>query len=366
MGIKINGAGGGGGGGGTSSSFTDLGNSGSSITVTLSDEKIALLTLTANCTITLATPSGPLRATLLIETGASGGFVPTLSQVNWSNGTTPTWNTAIHKINKVELEYNSTTGWIGTATLGHGDDRYPFDPSSLSGLQLWVTTRDASTLPSALDNSAQSTWNDKSLNAYSFQQATGANQPIYHSSGFGTNSLPYLHLNGTTQYMQTTANVPASLTGDLNVTEFLVIQPEVSTSDQALCGWGAGNLSQGFGLYWHMASNGNFDVSTGGGTQTAFSSTLNTNPNLITVTKSAGAYSSTSACRINGASQTQGASSGTPNVAANPFGIGIWSNFPSSGHFQGKIAEWVVYNRVLSGTEITQIESYLNGIYSIF
>jgi hypothetical protein len=91
----------------------------------------------------------------------------------------------------------------------------PFDPSTITGLNLWLKA-DSLALS---DGAAVSAWADSSGHGYAVTQATGANQPIYKSAI--ANGKPVLRFNGTTQRLESsTAGVIPS--GTTAYTVFIV------------------------------------------------------------------------------------------------------------------------------------------------
>lgn len=76
------------------------------------------VTLNANCTFTLSGgAAGQLQTiTLIIRQSGGGGFIPTLpSSIKWPNGTPPTPNTVVGRIDKLVLQTSdSGTTYIGS------------------------------------------------------------------------------------------------------------------------------------------------------------------------------------------------------------------------------------------------------------
>jgi len=71
----------------------------------------------------------------------------------------------------------------------------PFDPSSISGLQLWLKA-DALALA---DNDPVTTWTDSSGLGHDYTQGTAANKPTYKTAIL--NGEPVIRLDGTNDYL---------------------------------------------------------------------------------------------------------------------------------------------------------------------
>jgi hypothetical protein len=351
-------------GGSTAPAEYNAGNSGSAITIDWDNGDNQILTLTANCTITFVHPVVGKNYRLVACQDSIGGrsIVWATPAINWGGGTVPTPTSTSRYCDYFQFYYD-VTGYIPTANLNHADMRYPFDPLQLSGCVMWASTQDASFLPGAVNGSPQATWNDRSASAYVLSQGTGANQGVYHSSGMGINSKPYLAFNGTTQFYQSTTNF--SLSGNAVFTIFVVCDSASAAHNQTPMGWGSSaGTATGAGMYFSSGSV--YTMAYSGGASYVTTANQGTGVQVITATKAAGAINTNSAMRVNGVALTGGSSSSnTPNITAGLFSIGEWANY-TGDHFQGKISEVIVYNRVLSGAEITQVESYLNTIYGAF
>jgi len=72
-----------------------------------------------------------------------------------------------------------------------------FSPSDLSGLKFWGKADAGINGGSPTDLDAVSLWSDQSGLGNDATQGTGVSQPIWHSSGFGSNSMPYLDFDGS-------------------------------------------------------------------------------------------------------------------------------------------------------------------------
>lgn len=242
-----------------------------------------------------------------------------------------------------------------------------FDFSSLPGYYFDLDPGDASSFPGGVfptTGSSIATIYDKAT-SYQLQQSTGANQPVWNSSGFGTKSKPYLSFNGTTQFLQSTTNFDGTnLTGDPLFTAFLVMKPASTAADIYPMGWGASSTLTESGPW--LAASGNYRW--GFGANDAVSTTpFTTNAVIFTARKfSAGAIDTTMDLRINGALLTLGASSSsTPNVSSGKITIGAWTGYTTQP-FNGKFARIIIYNGVLTPIQINTALAALNGIYGIY
>jgi lysophospholipase L1-like esterase len=97
--------------------------SGTAQTVNVSEYKFFNITLTGNCTVTLAGAVVGQRATVEItfKQDATGSRTVTFSPlVKWASGTAFTASTAANAIDKIKLDTDDGgTTWVGTFTKGH-------------------------------------------------------------------------------------------------------------------------------------------------------------------------------------------------------------------------------------------------------
>lgn len=257
-------------------------------------------------------------------------------------------------------------------------------PNNIGGLQLWLKAdagvfSDAGVTP-ATNGATVQQWNDQSGNGNNATQATAANRPTYQTGLPGFNSLPAITFNGATP--ATGSYLVNGYTGN-PVTAFIVHVSSVPT-----------NGLNTFPVYSLMMSG----TSTGGAPNGAYAIFSLSGQNTGTVLGNAG-YALTSATTNfvsamqpavnvldilgvqNGASASfnlmrqdiQGATtafSGTPATVSLPIIGNFWSNATggtlyANGGFKGQIVEIVVYNRVLTALEYSQVLTGLQNKWGI-
>lgn len=102
--------------------FHDTGNSGATITIDLANGNVQKVTLTANCTITLASPaSGSYRSLLLyvFQDGVGSRTVTWPGSVKWGTPGLPILSTGASKMDKILLDtVDGGVTWYGAAGPG--------------------------------------------------------------------------------------------------------------------------------------------------------------------------------------------------------------------------------------------------------
>jgi hypothetical protein len=229
--------------------------------------------------------------------------------------------------------------------IGHGTSVYysdagggDFAPSGLSGLQLWLDGADEAT--KTLNGANVSAWADKSGNGRNATQATPANQPTNVSGG-----APSAGVSGvaaTNKFMTLT-----SLSLGTAATIAVVCTAQVTAAGYV---WSNGVGSNGL-LSNHVAT-GDLEWYNTPDRQ-KYADDPVTNNRYRTVTTQANGVSLVG--RSNGAQVF----SVVPAVALSSIAtIGAATTGPASP-YRGVIHEIIIYNRVLSAGEITQLETYL-------
>lgn len=102
--------------------FLDVGNSGTSETITWANGNKQKMTLTGNCTVTLTAPSAAQSANLtfmLIQDGTGSRTVTWPSTVKWPGGVAPTLSTGAGDIDIINMFY-SGTNYYSAALLDFG------------------------------------------------------------------------------------------------------------------------------------------------------------------------------------------------------------------------------------------------------
>lgn len=232
------------------------------------------------------------------------------------------------------------------------------DPSSLTGLAVWLDSDDAASITLASGKVSQ--WSDKSGNARHFAQATSGYRPTVAANAI--NSRDAVLFDGVDDFLSCSAAYTAR-------TIFIVGKYADSAPNQY-----AGFLACRDGTVSSPsdkvspASDSNIVLGTAG-----------------TNTKVAGSGSA-SACRVNGVDQTVATYndevSGGISVGTNPFVLVHVDTGALTGtkdfaigadvktaigtrHLDGYIASVVIYDRVLSSAEIVQVETYLMSRWGV-
>lgn len=222
-----------------------------------------------------------------------------------------------------------------------------------SGLQLWLKADGnlwqdtGGTTPATADGTAVARWDDASSGANNATQATGANMPILKTGAVG--GKPVLRFDGTNSFMST------ALTSFLQpVTIFSVSQGTSVVTQNTWTGSTVdGGLQYRHGGVQEILAQGVASLGHGN-----FGLVANT-WYVHTVTFDAGGAIN---FYINGASD---GSTSTAQALTNGGTVVIGESGRGNERLAGDIAELVIYNRVLTGAELTSVTSYLQGKYGI-
>lgn len=234
-----------------------------------------------------------------------------------------------------------------------------FDPSVISGLQIWVKADAGITLNSG----NVSIWANQSNSgsSYNFTQSASTAQPLYVQNGI--NGLPSVRFNGTNQTLYQSVNriytagqltffvcMKIENTGLLSVLGSQFFERDINGSGAIM--YGLYGQSSGYAVtgYDH------------GGEQVVVS-------NNLTIDK----WYIISNQNINGQSSVfyrNGVNIGTANGSDS----NIFQNIGSSRNYtntmdmflNGDISEILIYNAALSSNNITNVNNYLNAKYGIY
>lgn len=228
------------------------------------------------------------------------------------------------------------------AGAGSADARYAGDPLRFSG----IIERHRSELGITKDGSNKvSQWNDLSTSAFNLLQATGANQPTWSSSVPG-NVQPGLTFPASTSVLQHTNTLYASQPATL----VFAVRTDGIAAPEVVYDYTGSGSREFFQIPTSTIARGNAGASLDNTSGTW------SNRNLVLVFVPNGASSET---RVNGNVATGNA--GT-NGLTNGISIG---NVSSAGQpFGGYIQGIVIYNRLLSDSEIYRIEHALIPTYN--
>lgn len=237
-----------------------------------------------------------------------------------------------------------------------------FNPTSVSGLVLWLDPTDATTYTVS---TGVSEWRDKSGNGKHFAQTTGNNQPTLSTIG-GKTALSF---DGSNDHLLTTSTL---FTGNSSFTFFQVFEATFPGNGTALFAHrtGEGGVDTNditVGLSANQPSNWAFGALR---TRVAtIRSAVNVNADqrfdsvdvagigAITLSGTFSASpSSTAWFRGTVAPQNAGTSS---LVHANGMALGCRNGATKDFFYLGKMGEILAYNRTLTTTERRRVESYL-------
>ena len=240
---------------------------------------------------------------------------------------------------------------LGAGPSGSGS----FSPLSIAGLQLWLKadaglyTDAAMTTPAVNDADVVGGWADQSGNGNHATQATTANKPLLKLAV--VNGKPVVRFDGADDLLQTISNMPAA-NSPLSI--FAVVNPGAAVVHEHIIAWGTWNTQLAV-LRFGNANLGGFQVN--GGTLWVAGFAANTWYLF------AGVYDATNAVmRRNGAVVGTAARTGTaPAGRAN-----IGANLISGDLLLGDLAELLVYSTEIAGTELINLEAYLNTRYAVY
>jgi hypothetical protein len=241
-----------------------------------------------------------------------------------------------------------------------------FAPTDISGLEAWYKSGVGVTL----NGSDVSQWDDQSGNARHLTQGTAANQPLYNATDANWNGLASITFNGTSDFLLCHAVAPAIFQG----------------TDKAWTIVTAVKRAAGGTYRFLMGSN---DIAGGGNAQVILSHKWNSVDDYVVYKRDTAAASVDSHIGTSGDTAViirwqhsgtvaevyvNGSSAGTSanNVGAltvqDVFCIG---GFPTAAttaanFWVGDIAEVVMYSRLLTAGEQTQIEDYFNDKFATY
>ncbi|MEI7425019.1 MAG: GDSL-type esterase/lipase family protein, partial [Candidatus Staskawiczbacteria bacterium] len=225
-------------------------------------------------------------------------------------------------------------------------------PDQISGLKLWLdasqgVTTDGTT--PAVDGNTVQQWNDQSIGGYNAIQLTADSKPIYKTNVM--NGKPVVRFGGgqkiiTSNFLDSSFNT--------SLTFFIVTATDnrgiqISTSNQGTT-WYTGNDSGAIFETDNLSKQQSMMKDVGGISLS--------NPTIETLVYNG----SQKVMHLNGISNTLSA---TGNLGlSGALTIGTLSTVDMFS-YTGDIAEIIVYNSVLTDTQVEQIESYLMSKYGI-
>ncbi len=235
-------------------------------------------------------------------------------------------------------------------------------PPPSSGMLLWWEADVGANCAGACsDGSSQSSWADQSGNGNNGTLTPSISSPcvpsVYHTNQI--NGKPAVTFNGnTTVGLETCFSVGvagAGLDNKSATSMFLVVKQTDNAGNYTYASGGSGAYA------WDNNSGSNLNRSTKAcialiGTGSASDDTswhqLNTTYNG-------------SAWTFRKDRATDGSGTNAQTIGANWLTLGVNLCGGGIAALKGQIAEFILYNRVLSGPEITTVETYLNSKYGL-
>lgn len=226
--------------------------------------------------------------------------------------------------------------------------------------QAWLDMSDISAANMTSSGGLVSKILNKAGNGNNVRQATSSAQPKNNTRTLnGLPVLEFAHDGTRNDNMVFDNNNPL----DEPFTVFCVAQSDqyIAGPDQGIIGRQTAAISG----QWVLVRNGSFPIfqsylfATGG--DSGSTQPANSNPNIHTVTFQSGGKLR---YQLNNNTATEGTTrSGYDNSVAT--GLAIGGSNPSNMSLDGFIAEIIIYNKVLSASQITQINQYLSRKWGI-
>jgi len=229
----------------------------------------------------------------------------------------------------------------------------PFvNPSSISNLYLWLDADDASTFTYS-SGTVVSQWNDKSANGFNLTQATVSKQPVRSTSP------SKVTFDGSNDVMTTSASFNGSI--------FTIFQVVKWNSFGSVMIGGNGSGTDIYFPYYDTSGNTWYvQTATDFGTYSAAPAA-----GLMEIEIRYDGTQSTNATkmiyRYAGADRTlsfTGTIASTLSRSGATTAIGAY-NAASVLPFNGYLSELIVYNKVLTATELSDVRGYINTKWGI-
>lgn len=236
----------------------------------------------------------------------------------------------------------------------------PFNPTSISGCKLWLDAADTATI--SLSGSAVTQWSDKSGNSYNFSQATSARRP---TSGVNTqNGNNVVTFSGSQLLQAANSNNWTFLSNSSGSTIFMAIYAGTRAGVDALLE-NQQNTTGNPGIIMYRYTYIANEVTNGSGWayNTTLGSLTNNTPYYLTMLSDPANATANNRFKLsinNGAYLQGNTETGSPSasVAPDPLILGALETNGNNG-WVGRIAEVIMYQGILSGTDITKVNSYL-------
>tara|TARA_R100001463_G_scaffold133627_3_gene195212 strand:- start:3438 stop:4577 length:1140 start_codon:yes stop_codon:yes gene_type:complete len=228
-------------------------------------------------------------------------------------------------------------------------------PSNYSDLVIWLRADSGATFD--IPTQRVSAWADQSGNNNSVAESTATKQPLRYGYD-GADDKAYINFNGTTNQMVSNSNSPMSSN---SFTAFLVTkQHTADTNIQRIFNYSKGNEAN---IVIGCKDN-KFYFNVNNNSSPLVGESINVGDSLtdyflvkVQFTASGGLLKMS----INGGADADNDIAGwDTNIVFNE------TTFDIGRYAKADIAEFIVYNRVLSSTEITEVKDYLNTKFKIY
>lgn len=228
-----------------------------------------------------------------------------------------------------------------------------FFPRKLPNLVLWLR----SDLGITLNGSNVSAWADQSGNGNNVSQGTAAQQPVFNSTDSSIRNKPSLTFDGSNDVLIGTP--AAALTSNKNWSFFVVHKPNSFATVKIIASIGNGSTGYAFSLNGNSTNKREMQIklqrfvedgAAASGSYEYWTGQCNNSAVL--------------SMRVNGASQSLDFPNTTPSTPSADVEIGA-ANSGGTGSFNGRIAEVILYNRLLSSIEVAKVEKYIKKRYGL-
>lgn len=225
----------------------------------------------------------------------------------------------------------------------------PFSPASVAGLYLWLK---ADAITGLNDGDAVATWVDSSSSGADATQGTAGNRPTYQTAE--VNSLPCVRFDGTDDYLTSVASA-----GSKPITIFVVLKVTNFLDFRVIWGSQGGAGDRGYEYRINQTSG----VQNVDHALTANIGSSSTAVPLNTWCYLAFSYSNTGGFTFyeNGVSD----GTGTADFTIQEPGVVIGGRNGGSLSFLGDIAEIFAYDSVITGDDLTNINTYITDKYAL-
>ena len=218
-----------------------------------------------------------------------------------------------------------------------------------------------------VNNSPVSLWIDKSTATNNATQATAIAQPTWNISG-GSNGTSFIDFDGSTDYLSSVNFSPDVLSAGNQTFTFLSVFKlnSLPAANQIILSLSeTGNAYNRFEL--RLSSTGELRIlireslADGGNFVQTDVSTADTNWHYVLWTFD----NDTLNCWLDGVKVIDNTSQGLDEILPQSFTLGALDSGSISFNADCSISECISYNNVVTAGQISDLDSYINGIYSL-